>query len=149
MCRLYYTCAIGGARVNGEPPLYGAGGHSRHVARHVAATSVRCRCDGAATSLRCRCNVAEGDSRHVAATSLRLCSDVAAMALRRRCDVAPISPLQNMRMRIRIKMPRLARKEAARTSFMMMEESLGSVQGGLPMDQTECLCKIPPACRTL
>ena len=59
-------------------------------------------------------------------------SDGAAMALRRRSDVAATSPkgipdmsqepamalrlpLQNMRMRIRIKMPRLARKEAART----------------------------------
>ena len=99
------------------------GGREGH-SRHVAATSGRCRADVAAMALRRRSDVAAMALRRrsdVAAMALRRRSNVAATALRRRCDVAPISPLQNMCMRIPIKMSRLARKHEG-LSFMMMEE---------------------------
>ena len=114
----------------------------------VGPMSLRWRCDGAATSSRCRADDA--------ATSLRRRADVGPMSLRWRYDVAPTSgrcradvgPM-SLRWRSDVQYahahkhvygPRLARKEA------------GPVQGGLSIDQTECLCQrlyVPPACRIL
>ena len=86
------------------------------MSKGIPDMSQRRRADGAATSLRRRADVAP--------MSLRWRCDVAPTSLQWRCDVAPISPLQNMCMRIPIKMSR--RTEGGRKheglSFMMMEE---------------------------